>query len=166
MFTDIITEYRYAITQKRDRLLQFIDLFDDLCDIHRTLRLQHLHFTVRKGINTGIGLVSARIHKRTHKVFHAPQIIGKSVHRRDLDNGLVQCQSQAFCSGRSDTKAGKRAGSLCDRDGIHGLQIQIDHLCNCIQHGKQRLRMCFFIIHGVLTDQIVVLCDSYTCHKP
>ena len=66
-----------------------------------------LHVVSIKTVQTGIGLISSCVHKRAYHIPVSHQIVCKCVHRRHIEDRLLQRESQTFCRRRTNPKSRK-----------------------------------------------------------
>ena len=161
LFLDQFSEYRHTIPQKGNSFPILFKLCKKLLNGNRHLILHCLKSVVFKTINPCIYLVSSGIHDRTDQALCVIKIISQSFYRRHTDQWLFKGKPQPFCSSRANTKPGKRARTAGNSNSVNRIQVKLCHLCHLIQHGKQSLRMCFFIIHCIFCSQNFVFNNSY-----
>ena len=156
-----ILKYRNSISKEDHILLSLAKLFCNHFNIHCHLWLQHFHGISTKFINACIHLISSGIHDWADQPVRPVEIVCQSIHCRNGDQRFFQCQSQTLCCGRSNPQSGKGTRTCCDRNCVNGCQIQLCHIRDFIQHGKQGLRMCLFIIHGIFCQQITICAVTF-----
>ena len=146
---------RNAIPEENHLSSPLVQILCKLLHGNRTL-LPKANRLIPFFIDTGVNLVSPGIHNGTHQILRSEQIKRKAVHRGNRQNRLVQNQRDALCRRRTDPKSRKASRPFCNRNRIQCGKIQLRHALQLIQHGNQRLRVCFLILYVVISNQLPV----------
>ena len=161
VFTD-----RYTVAQENDRSAAGIEVLGDLGYRNDTLGAHDckaqvpgscICITAFPFINSGIDLLAARVHQGTDQSVSPIEIIGNRIYCGDRNDRSVHCQRSALCRCHADPESRERTRSLSDGNGVHSLQVQLQHAFHLIHHGNQTLRVFPFILNIIIRGQKTVL---------
>ena len=161
-----ITEHRHAVSQKSHGFPVSVQLLQKFRRRHRHLSFHSFQPVIPEPVNPCIYLAASGVHDRTDQSGGIVKIIRQSFHRRHADQRFLQRKAQALGRSRTDPQTGKRSRTCRHGYCVYGIQVKFCHLRNFVQHGKQSLRVCFFIVHRIFGDKIIILHHSHRGHDP
>ena len=146
-------------------MVEAVQALRQCLNAHRILFPDRIETMIRVAVNSGIDLVSSRIHDRADKFVSIPDIVRDCRRRWNGNQWFFKCQTKSLGCCRTDAKTGKRARTSGNCNRIDRRKIQLCHVRDFIQHRKQSLGMCFFIIYGVFRKQCVIFNNSHRSHQ-
>ena len=108
---DIIPEHIHSVSKENHPAAELIDFVNYLFYHHYALRQNGIHPAIGKIIQPCIGLLSSCIHKRTHNICTAPQIVCKCIYSRHRNYLLIQCHCKPLRRRRAYAKPCERSRS-------------------------------------------------------
>ena len=116
-------------------------------------------------IESRVHLLPSRIQHRADERRSPVQTISHRIHRRHMDQRLLERQSQSFRCRRANPKPRKRSWTAGYCDCIDAFQRHLQHFHNLINHRKKCLRMRFFQIHRIFRRDHIIRNNSNRCHQ-
>ena len=150
-----------TVSQQNHRFPQTVQPFGHLRHRRRIRLLPYAQLLPFKPVECRIYLISAGIHHGADHIRGPPQIPGHPLQGRHRDQRLVQGQPKPFCRSGPDSQAGEGAGSVCQGDGIHTVQIQLRHFPDFLQHRQKGLGMGFLIVDRVFGNNLPILSQRH-----
>ena len=154
---DHFSKNRHAVTKEYYLFPSRIQFLNHLSHWNCHLSFYRYQLMLLKAVNSCINLTSSCIHNRADQCSGIIQIICQCIHSGNFHQRLFQRKTKSLGCSRTDTKSCKRAWSGCHCNGINGIQIQLCHLHQLVQHRKKCLGMCLFIINCIFRNQVLVL---------